>query len=126
MPKASAAAGSCARNTARQPKLPVSHPPATGPSAAARVKQPAIQAWKRPRSRGGTASPMIAMVRVLRPPPAAPCSSLPASSQPKEPAVAATALPAACRPSETSSSRRRPSASPSWPQTGAATVAAMR
>jgi hypothetical protein len=49
------------------------NPPASGPATIATAMIPANMPWYRPRSRGETRSPMIAMTPTTRPPAPSPC-----------------------------------------------------
>ena len=51
------------------------HPPTSGPATVATAITAAMYPWYRPRSRGGTRSPMIAIAPTSRPPAPSPCSA---------------------------------------------------
>ena len=102
------------------------NPPSSGPATDATPKTDPIRPMYRPRSRGGTMSPMIACAPTIKPPAPIPCSARKPISCPID-----CESPASIEPTRkiTIAARKtgfRPRMSPSFPYSGVEIVDASR
>ncbi len=98
------------------------YPPASGPATMATAIIAAMYPWYRPRSRGGTRSPMIAIAPTSNPPAPSPCNARNPISCPMVCAAPDSAEPARKTTIEVRNTPLRPYRSPTLPHSGVETV----
>ncbi len=101
-------------------------PPSSGPSTLVAPKTAPNRPWYRPRSRGGTRSPTMAMESTISPPPPRPWRNLKAISSGMFRASPHSTEPARKITTAVWNSRFRPYWSPSFPHSGVPAVEASR